>query len=188
VLYSGQMNKTSSKAALAAAILTATFALTGCAASIDTHATGDMSHETTKLTEAAGFAEMMIPHHLQAITMAAYAKENAEDPQVLALAQQIYTAQAAEIETMKSWLGATEIPEGMMSDGMLTEAQMTALAEAKGAEFDKLFLEGMTAHHHGAIAMATTMQQTEDAELKKLITAILQTQTIEISMMKLMNK
>jgi uncharacterized protein (DUF305 family) len=129
---------------------------------------------------------MMIPHHMQAITMAAYAKENAKDPQVLALAQQIYTGQAAEVETMKAWLGDVAVHEDMMSDGMLTDAEMTALNQAKGADFDKLFLEVMAAHHKGALAMATSFQGTEDAELKKLVTGILQVQTVELSMIKIL--
>lgn len=184
------MNKTSPKAALAAALLSLSLALTGCAATTDSVNHGSMDMEQTnpdaKLTEQAGFAQMMIPHHTQAITMAAYAKENAKDPQVLALAEQIYNEQAAEIETMKAWLGGVAVPEGMMSDGMLTEAQMTELSAAKGADFDKLFLAGMAAHHMGAIAMATQFQNTEDPELKKLVTSILQVQTIENSMIKIL--
>jgi uncharacterized protein (DUF305 family) len=187
------MNKTSPKAALAAAILSLSLALTGCAATTaDTDMPGmsetDGDSDNAKLTEQAGFAMMMIPHHLQAITMAAYAKDSAKDPQVVALAQQIYTAQAAEVETMKAWIGDTTMPEHAMSEGMLTDAEMTALSEAKGADFDKLFLEGMTAHHKGALTMATQFQQTENTELKKLVTEILQTQTIELSMMKLLAK
>lgn len=183
------MNKTSSKAALAAAILTATLALTGCAATSAPSSDPSSSHMSNgdeKLTEKAGFAMMMIPHHLQAIKMSAYAKENAKDPQVLELAKQIYTAQAAEIATMQGWLGDVEVPEHTMSEGMLTDEQMTALAEAKGADFDALFLEGMTAHHKGALTMATDFQNTDDPELKTLVTQILQVQTIELSMMKLL--
>ena len=192
MLYSGQMNKTSPKAALAAAILSLSLALTGCATANDSVNHGSMDMEQTnpdaKLTEQAGFAQMMIPHHTQAITMAAFAKENAKDPQVLKLAEQIYTEQAAEIETMKAWIGDTSIPEGSMSEGMLTEAQMTELGAAKGADFDKLFLEEMAAHHQGAIAMASAFQDTENAELKKLVTSILQVQTIENSMIKILLK
>ena len=179
------MNKTSPKAALAAAILSLSLALTGCATSTDTgHDAG--THMDSKITEAAGFAQMMIPHHMQAITMAAYAKENAKDPQVLALAQQIYTGQAAEVETMKAWLGDVAVHEDMMSDGMLTEDQMKELSTAKGADFDQLFLEGMAAHHKGALAMPTSFQNTDDPALKKLVTSILQVQTIEISMIKIL--
>jgi uncharacterized protein (DUF305 family) len=37
--------------------------------------------------------------------------------------------------------------------GMLTPEQMARLAGAKGGEFDRLFLEGMVAHHQGALVM-----------------------------------
>lgn len=183
------MNKTAPKAALAAAILSLSLALTGCATTAAPHSDPNASHMSTgdeKMSEQAAFAMMMIPHHLQAIKMSAYAKENAQDPQVLELAKQIYTAQAAEIATMQGWLGDIQVPDHTMSDGMLTDEQMTALADAKGADFDKLFLEGMTAHHKGALVMATDFQNTDDPELKTLVTQILQVQTIELSMMKLL--
>ena len=37
--------------------------------------------------------------------------------------------------------------------GMLTPDEMAHLAEAKGADFDRLFLEGMIKHHGGALTM-----------------------------------
>ena len=43
--------------------------------------------------------------------------------------------------------GATLMP------GMLTAEEMDRLADAKGAEFDRLFLEGMIKHHGGALTM-----------------------------------
>jgi uncharacterized protein (DUF305 family) len=36
---------------------------------------------------------------------------------------------------------------------MLSDEQMAALAAASGAEFDRLFLEGMIQHHQGALDM-----------------------------------
>jgi uncharacterized protein (DUF305 family) len=36
---------------------------------------------------------------------------------------------------------------------MLSDAEMTKLAAAKGPEFDRLFLEGMIKHHMGALIM-----------------------------------
>ena len=38
--------------------------------------------------------------------------------------------------------------------GMLTDRQMTELAHARGAEFDRLYITGMIQHHEGAVAMA----------------------------------
>lgn len=184
------MNKTSPKAALAAAILTLSLALTGCAASVDSTNHGSMDLEQTSpdamLTESAGFAQMMIPHHMQAITMAAYAKDNAKDPQVLSLAKQIYTGQAAEVETMKAWLGGADVPTDAMSEGMLTQEQMDTLAATKGADFDKLFLSEMKAHHEGALSMVADFQRTEDAQLKTLVTEILKVQTVELAMIKIL--
>ncbi len=44
---------------------------------------------------------------------------------------------------------ATEAP----MHGMLSEEQLEALRGARGAEFDRLFLQGMIQHHEGAIVM-----------------------------------
>ncbi len=43
--------------------------------------------------------------------------------------------------------------------GMLSKAQMAALAAAKGAEFEKLWLQGMIYHHEGALGMGREQQQ-----------------------------
>jgi uncharacterized protein (DUF305 family) len=41
--------------------------------------------------------------------------------------------------------------------GMLTDEEMAALAAAKGAEFDRLFLSGMIKHHNGALTMVSEL-------------------------------
>jgi uncharacterized protein (DUF305 family) len=53
--------------------------------------------------------------------------------------------------------GATLMP------GMLTEEEMARLAEGKGAEFDRLFLEGMIKHHGGALTMVDELFATAGA-------------------------
>ncbi len=148
------------------------------------HDMGSMG-QNVKVADNVMFAQMMIPHHMQAITMSAYAKDNAKNADVLKLAEQIYTEQAAEIETMKGWLGDATVPTNAMSNGMLSDTEMKALSAAKGADFDKLFLAGMKSHHEGALTMAAAFQKTTDPELKKLVTSVLQVQTIEIAMIKL---
>jgi uncharacterized protein (DUF305 family) len=42
---------------------------------------------------------------------------------------------------------------------MLSKARMSALAAAKGAEFERLWLEGMIHHHEGALAMGRAQQE-----------------------------
>jgi uncharacterized protein (DUF305 family) len=53
--------------------------------------------------------------------------------------------------------GATLMP------GMLTPDEMKQLSEAKGAGFDRLFLEGMIKHHGGALAMVADLLATPGA-------------------------
>ena len=99
------------------------------------------------------FAQMMIPHHQQAVDMSTLAETRTTNPEVLALAKQIKDAQAPEIEQMTAWIDAAgagmEMSHDMGMGGMLSDEQMTALDNAQGAEFDKLYLEGMIAHHEG---------------------------------------
>jgi uncharacterized protein (DUF305 family) len=47
--------------------------------------------------------------------------------------------------------------------GMLTAEQMDRLAHATGAEFDRLFLEGMLRHHDGALVMVKELFDTPGA-------------------------
>lgn len=142
----------------------------------DPTATGDAVQQQAPQPwndEDATFVEMMVPHHSQALEMAALARTRAEDPRVRALAERIGASQLPEIRLMSAWMdeqgltagetGGMEGMEGMegmdmssMSgmEGMLSPGQMDALAAAQGARFDRLFLRGMIAHHEGAVTMA----------------------------------
>ena len=105
------------------------------------------------------FVQSMIPHHEEAIEMAALADGRAESQDVLDLAARIETAQQPEIAQMRAWLAAWGEDEmGMETDsGMsMSEEDMAALETASGAEFDRMFLEMMIEHHRGAITMAET--------------------------------
>ena len=54
-------------------------------------------------------------------------------------------------------MGSTLMP------GMLTPEEMEHLGAARGAEFDRLFLEGMIKHHEGALAMVHQLFSTPGA-------------------------
>jgi len=151
---------------LAALPAAAILALTGCGS--DSDAAGHAhtsSHVSVHTEQDVAFAQGMIPHHQQAITMARLAAAHAGSAQVKELAARIEGAQRPEITTMTRWLrawGATTTMPGMdmsgmdMGDmpGMMSGAEMKQLSRADGAEFDRLFLRGMITHHRGALAMA----------------------------------
>lgn len=136
------------------------------------------------------FAQSMIVHHQQAVEMAALADGRAANTEVKDLASKIEAAQQPEIDTMNGWLTAWGKPAAMpgmsMSPdtggmdnssmpGMMTDADMKKLTDAKGAAFDKQFLTMMVSHHEGAITMAqqeTAQGSNPDAVTlaKKIIT------------------
>jgi uncharacterized protein (DUF305 family) len=133
------------------------------------------------------FAEMMIPHHEQAILMSELALANSEDEEVRDLAQAILSTQSPEIEQMKNWPGVnSSLHAGHMMDGMLSDSEIEALQQAMGNSFDLLFLEGMIKHHEGAIVMAEDVVDSENLEVSNLAKAIISAQEKEIALMRTM--
>jgi uncharacterized protein (DUF305 family) len=88
------------------------------------------------------------------------------------LALRIKVSQDDEMNMMRKYLadhGAAvpgphshHEPGGFMP-GMLTPEEMTQLGNAKGVEFDRLFLMGMIKHHGGAITMVEELFKTPGA-------------------------
>ena len=158
-------------------LLLGSLLLTGCATA--TQSSSEYS------TDDINFAEMMIPHHEQAIEMSEIALLNASNPEVLQIAQEIKDAQAPEIELMKTWTGVEGSSHtGHMMDGMLSESELADLRDAKGKEFDLLFLRGMIKHHEGAISMAQDVVASKNKAVANLSANVIKTQKMEISKMK----
>lgn len=136
------------------------------------------------------FAQMMIPHHEQAIDMAELAATRASSEDVKGLATAIEAAQDPEIETMKGWLKSWGEDEAMSHathdmPGIMDEKTMADLEEAKGAAFDRLFLTAMIAHHKGAIDMAKAEKEAGVFPgALSLADAIISTQAAEIKRMR----
>lgn len=183
---------------LVAALLSACGEDTGGVIEQDDQTTDD-EQSTAEFNDAdVTFAQMMIPHHQQAVEMAELAPDRAESEEVKALAERIKEAQAPEIEMMTSWLeewgqplegqmGGMDMGEGGHMDGMegmegmLSEDQMASLEAASGAEFDELFLTSMREHHVGAVKMAEEeLQAGQSSEAKELAQTIIDTQQAEI--------
>ena len=71
---------------------------------------------------------------------------------------------------------------------MLSDEEISALASARGNEFDKLFLEGMIQHHEGAIDMAEMVIDSKNTEVAALAKAIIEAQRKEIELMRALLK
>lgn len=131
------------------------------------------------------FAEEMMLHHEQAVLMSDIALTNSSSEEILSLAQEIKAAQAPEIEQMKSWEGVSaSMHIGHMMDGMLSDEQIQQLRDSEGSTFDRLFLEGMIAHHQGAIKMAQKVTGSANKEVAALAAAIIEAQEKEIAFMQ----
>jgi uncharacterized protein (DUF305 family) len=144
------------------------------------------------------FMQGMIGHHGQALEMTAllYTHTTREDMQLLA--RRIDVSQTDEIKMMKRWLTVRgqEIPAdhamhmhgATLMPGMLTEPEMARLSDAKGPEFDRLFLEGMIKHHGGALIMVKDLFATpgagQDAEMFSFASGVEADQQAEIDRMR----
>jgi len=141
------------------------------------------------------FAQMMIPHHEQAIEMSDMALDPATGAgaDVLALAEAIAAAQDPEIAEMTALLEGWGEPvamdegadhSGMMS-GMLTVDELDALAALRGPDFDRAWLEAMIAHHEGAVEMAEdVLADGESPEVRDLAERVVAAQADEIARMR----
>lgn len=194
------------KAAAGALVLVLTIALSGCTINIGTGpgmlGPGMMGNngEYGRDAELAGFspadlmfAQMMIPHHQQAVDMGTLAESRAENAEVKTLAATIKAEQAPEIAQMQGWLDKANVAGSAPEDmdhmghgmgGMLTKEDLEALTNASGAEFDRLYLTGMIEHHRGAISMAQMVVSSENEEVRKLAEAIIESQTEQITFME----
>lgn len=143
-------------------------------------------------------------HHAQAVEMTALIESHTENKELRSLGARINKSQADEIKFMERWLTVRGQPVSpampemhgmhksheMLMPGMLTAKQMAALKDAKGEEFDRLFLRGMIQHHDGALIMVKDLFDTagagQDAELFNFATDVDSGQRAEIRVMQTM--
>jgi len=119
------------------------------------------------------FMQGMIGHHAQAVEMVALIPTHTSRDLMRMLGQRIEISQNDEIKMMQEWLQARHqlVPgvnaihqhDAVLMPGMLTEDEMRRLSEAKGPDFDRLFLEGMIKHHEGALTMVKELFATPGA-------------------------
>jgi uncharacterized protein (DUF305 family) len=110
------------------------------------------------------FMQRMIPHHWQALEMTALVAGRGASREVSLLAKRIEISQRDEIALMQRWLEergeevtgphANHAGHDQLMPGMLNDEQLGQLEQARGAAFDRLFLQLMIRHHQGALTMA----------------------------------
>ena len=145
------------------------------------------------------FMQGMIGHHAQAVEMVALINDRTATPALKQLGLRIQVSQEDEMNMMRAWLQARgeKVPgphshhePGGFMPGMLTAEEMQQLANAKGKEFDRLFLQGMIKHHAGAITMVDELFKTpgagQDGEIFAFASDVDSDQRMEIERMGLM--
>lgn len=190
-------------AATASVVAVGALLLTACGDDMDGMDHGSGKSSTSASGDAGSadfddadvtFAQMMIPHHEQALEMAELADDRASDAELKDIAEQIEKAQDPEIETMKGWLRSWDRPtavesmpgmdhggNGGSADGMMSGADMQRLKNMKGTDFDKLFAQLMIEHHNGAISMAEDeMKNGKNGAAVKMAGDIVKSQTAEV--------
>ncbi|MBB5912638.1 uncharacterized protein (DUF305 family) [Nocardia transvalensis] len=152
--------------------------------------TGATAPTRTDFTDAdVSFLEMMYPHHAQAVEMAKLVPGRSQNQQLIALAADVEKAQAPEMRQFTELLGSFGKPApgamGHEMPGMMSHDQMSALENATGPEFDRMWMRMMIDHHQGAIDMANTeLAQGVNPDAKALAQAIVTAQQAEIQQMR----
>jgi uncharacterized protein (DUF305 family) len=154
------------------------------------------------------FMREMIGHHAQALEMAALVPERTDRRDLRLLAERITVSQQDEIAMMQAWLRAhgEEAPaadahaghhahhaagaDSAGMPGMATAEEMARLAAARGAEFDRLFLELMIRHHEGALVMVRELFATpgagQESQIYSVASEVDADQRMEIDRMRSM--
>ena len=154
------------------------------------------------------FMSGMIAHHAQAVLMAGWAPTHGASASMRALCERIVVGQRDEIALMRRWLDDRHEPgpqagsldsahmmmpgmdSSMLMPGMLTAAELQRLDDARGQEFDRLFLQFMIRHHQGAITMVNQLFASrgagEEEPVFRFAANVFADQTTEIERMQRM--
>ena len=156
---------------------------------------GSMVDENASWNKAdQKFVQGMIPHHEQAVVMSEIVGNVEVSAETATLASEITGAQASEIELMQGFLNEWGVESDQNSDphaghkmsgdeshGMMTDEELAELKDSSGADFEKMWLTMMLAHHKGAVKMAeTVIAEGKDLRVKTLAETIISTQQQEI--------
>lgn len=139
------------------------------------------------------FIQAMVAHHEQAVELADLAPGRTADEELADLASRMRATQAAEAETMRSWLERRRA-RGVPGDdhdhaaamrGEISRSTLDRAGELDGAAFDALFIEAMVAHHLGAVEMAEArLAESGDPAVARWARAIATSQSLEVDRLR----
>jgi len=138
------------------------------------------------------FIRHMLTHHEQGILLAEIAAEKASDPHLRALSKLMIASQRGEARILSHWWASWFVEprqvcsaqERASMPGLLEAGEVARLESTEASSFDVLFLELMTRHHAGAVAMADAqLRGRSDPRLRIMAQAIRHEQQGEIALM-----
>lgn len=139
------------------------------------------------------FANMMMMHHQAAIDMSEVEIAKGADAQLKTMAQNIITAQKAEIDQMEQFVKNYKMPEAKKENGEmhneLGETMKAMMDKMNGMQMtgntDKDFVMMMIPHHESAVTMAgDELTHGKQLELKKMAQKMIADQNKEITEFK----
>lgn len=176
--------------------------VTGCSSGAATPAASGASVSTSPGSGAAilgvgrdadvMFAQMLVAHHTQGITMADLALSGrGESSAVRELAATIKAHEEPVLAQARQWLADwKEAPlaanhPGHKEPGMMSVPALAQLADTSGRDFDLLWARMMQGHGEGAITLAGYIQRTSTtAEVTALAAAVAETKRAEVLSLK----
>jgi uncharacterized protein (DUF305 family) len=150
----------------------------------------------------AGFARDMSIHHQQAVTMAAFERDNTSNPNLKLLAYNVEDTQSFEIGEMQGWLdgwglerstsraqmawmGGHHLGADNLMPGMATADQLNHLQTLHGTALDIAFLQLMIHHHQGGIPMELyAVEHAKEPYVRNLARSMMAAQSSEIVSME----
>ncbi len=192
---------------VALAIATGVAASGASAQSSATPAAGNTAGKSYYTAADVAFMTGMISHHAQAVQIAGWAPSHGASASIRTMSERIVVGQEDEITLMKRWLRDRRetVPDAdashammpgvdhsmmPMMPGMLTAEQLVQLDQARGPEFDRMFLTFMIQHHQGAIVMVDQLFGSqgagEEERVFRIASDVYADQTTEIGRMQKM--
>jgi uncharacterized protein (DUF305 family) len=138
------------------------------------------------------FIRHMSTHHEQGILLASIAAERAGDPHLRALSNLMAASQKGEAKILAHWWASWFVEpmqicsaqERASMAGLLDTTDVAKLRSTEASSFDRLFVDLMTKHHKGAVAMADSqLRDGSDPRLRIMAHAIRHQQQGEIALM-----